>query len=113
MHELSIMATALETALKEARQAGAKRICTLTLRIGDLSGVVPEALELAFATLSSGTLAEGGSLCLERVPARFWCPSCAQEFDAGPAFALCPVCGEPCQDLKSGRELEITSLEIE
>jgi hydrogenase nickel incorporation protein HypA/HybF len=113
MHELSIMANALETALNEARQAGAKRICTLTLRIGDLSGVVPEALELAFGTLSFGTLAEGGKLCLERVPARFWCSACNSEFAAGSSFALCPACGEPCPDLRSGRELEITSLEIE
>lgn len=113
MHELSIMASVLEMASDQARQAGANKLCTLTLRIGDLSGVVPEALEIAFEALSVGTMAEGGSLHLERVPARFWCQACAHEFTAGQSFALCPSCDQPCGDLRSGRELEITSLEIE
>ncbi|HYG35135.1 MAG TPA: hydrogenase maturation nickel metallochaperone HypA, partial [Clostridia bacterium] len=64
MHELSIMDSALNLALDQARKAGAKRICGIRLRIGALSGVVPEALEFAFEALVTGTLAEGAKLSI-------------------------------------------------
>ncbi|HWQ93334.1 MAG TPA: hydrogenase maturation nickel metallochaperone HypA [Clostridia bacterium] len=113
MHELSIMEGALAVALDQAQKARAERICAVRLRIGDLSGVVPEALEFAFETLSSGTLAEGAELQVERVPARFWCASCRQEFEAGALLAECPRCGVPSRDLRAGREMELASMEIE
>lgn len=107
------MESALDTALDQARQAGAARLHVLRLRIGTLSGVVPEALEFAFETLAQGTLAEGGRLDIERVPARFWCRTCAREFESENLFAECPACANPSRELRSGRELEIASLEIE
>ena len=65
MHELSIMQSALSLALDQARQAGASRVHTIRLRIGALSGVVPDALEFAFEALVPGTLAEGAKLAVE------------------------------------------------
>ena len=73
MHELSIMQSALSLALDQARHAGARRVHTIRLRIGALSGVVPDALEFAFEALAPGTAAEGAKLAIEAVPARFWC----------------------------------------
>ncbi len=61
MHELSIMQSALSLALDQARQAGAARVHTIRLRIGALSGVVPDALEFAFEALTPGTMAEGAA----------------------------------------------------
>ena len=40
----------------------------IRLRIGALSGVVPEALEFAFEALRPGTLAEKAELAIESVP---------------------------------------------
>lgn len=113
MHELSIMESALDVALDQARIAKAARIYSIRLRIGDLSGVVPEALEFAFEALASGTLAEGAQLLVERVPARFWCEGCQQEFQAESMLAECPHCRVPSTDLRAGREMELASLEIE
>ena len=113
MHELSIMESALQAALSHTRQAGAARLHVLRLRIGDLSGVVPEALQFAFEALAQGTEAEGGRLDIERVQARFWCGACQAEFGADNLLAVCPTCSQPSGDLRAGRELEIASLEIE
>lgn len=113
MHELSIMEGALALALDQAQQAGAKRLHVIRLRIGALSGVVPEALQFAFEALSSGTLAEGGQLAIEPVPARFWCEACRREFQSDDLLSPCPTCGTPSRDLRAGRELELASLEIE
>ena len=113
MHELSIMQSALSMALDQAQQAGAVRVHTIRLRIGALSGVVPDALEFAFEVLTPGTLAEGSQLAIERVPARFWCRTCTQEFQSDDMFAECPGCHRVSGELRAGREMELASLEID
>ena len=113
VHELSIMQSALNMALDQAQQAGAVRVHTIRLRIGALSGVVPDALEFAFEVLTPGTLAEGSKLAIERVPARFWCRTCTQEFQSDDMFAECPSCHMVSGELRAGREMELASLEID
>ena len=81
MHELSIMQSALDQVLEKARQAGASRVHAIRLRIGVLSGVVPDALQFAFEALADGTPAQGAQLLIEDVPARFWCAVCSHEFE--------------------------------
>ena len=113
MHELSIMESALNTALHEARQAGASRVLAIRLRIGALSGVVPEALQFAFEALAPGTSAEGAQLLIADVAARFWCIPCEREFEADAMFSECPQCHTPSAQLRAGREMELASLEVE
>jgi hydrogenase nickel incorporation protein HypA/HybF len=113
MHELSIMQGALNQALFEARQSGARRIHEIHLRIGVLSGVVPDALQFAFEAIAAGTPAEGAALTIENVPARFWCAACEREFEAANFFAECPGCHACGGELRAGRELELTSVVID
>lgn len=113
MHELSIMESALDLALAHAREAGAHRIHTIQLRIGTLSGVVPEALDFAFDALRNGTLASDAKLLVEYAPATFWCTACADVFESTNMLAECPACGSISRELRSGREMELSSMEIE
>jgi hydrogenase nickel incorporation protein HypA/HybF len=113
MHEFSIMQSALHQALSEARLAGAARVHEIRLRIGVLSGVVPDALQFAFEALTEGTAAEGAVLTIEEVPARFWCAPCEREFVATNLFAECPDCHHPSGELRAGRELELCSMEVD
>lgn len=112
MHELSIMQSALEQALEEARRAGARSVREIRLRVGVLSGVVPEALTMAFGALIPGTLAEQAVLKIENVPAQFWCVTCDCEFISKTWDAECPKCRCTSRDLRAGRELELASLEV-
>ncbi len=113
MHELSIMDSALTKVIERAEKAGARQIRVIRLRIGVLSGVVPDALQFAFEALRPGTLAESASLAIENVPAQFWCAACRAEFVSDDTFAECPDCHQPSGDLRAGREMEVTSMEIE
>lgn len=106
------MQNALEAAENHTRQAGATRIHRLVLRVGALSGVVPEALESAFAVLAPGSLAEGARLEIESVGILGWCESCQKEFPCGDLINNCPQCGEPTAAIRRGRELELAQLEI-
>jgi hydrogenase nickel incorporation protein HypA/HybF len=112
MHEFSIMQSALELAAEKARAAGATRIHRVKLRIGRLSGVVPEALQFAFDALKTGSPAAEAELEIEAVPAVCWCPGCAAEFETADLTYRCPRCHQPSGDLRRGTEMELAALEI-
>jgi len=112
MHELGLMQNALELAENHTRQAGASRIHRLVLRIGALSGVVPQALESAFAALAPNSIAADAELQIETVGIVGWCERCAAEFPSGDFISVCPTCGEPTAVIRRGCELELAQLEI-
>lgn len=112
MHEVAIMQSAVETALEQARLAGATRVSVIRLRVGKLAGVVPEAMEFACAEVTRGTPAEGARLEIESVGAAAWCAACQREFPCDDYFAECPFCRTECSELRRGRELQLSSLEI-
>ena len=112
MHEIGIIQGALELAEQSARSSGATRIHRLKLRIGQMTGVVPDALQFAFEVVRQGTLAAEASLELETVPATCWCAACRTEFVAKDLQYDCPACGQFSQELRRGLELELASLEV-
>ncbi len=114
MHELSLMESALRIATEHAGASGATRILSLTLRVGALSGVVPEALEFAFDVLREGTAADGATLHIQQEPIRARCPCSPEElFETSGPVCLCPRCSEPTADIISGREMDLVSMEVE
>jgi hydrogenase nickel incorporation protein HypA/HybF len=112
MHEVSLMQDTLTLAVRRATEAGAQRIHRLTMRVGPLSGAVPEALEFAFEIVAQGTIAEGAKLEVERVPIACYCPSCRAEFQSDDFVCECPTCHQLSADVRRGRELELESLEV-
>src|SRR5208283_1999896 len=112
MHEYSIMQSAISQVLREARQAGATRVHEIRLRVGALSGVVPDALRFAFEAVTDGTCAQGAVLTIEEVPARFWCAACRREFVSANLYSECPDCHNPSGELRAGREMELSSMEV-
>ena len=112
MHEASLMESALDLAREQTWAAGGSRIHRIRLRVGEMSGVVPEALEFAFEALSPHGPAEGAVLEIESVPARHRCETCQREFGGMDPTPQCPYCGGWSVGLKSGLELELVSVEI-
>lgn len=112
MHEVSVMQSALQVALEQAGREGAARIHRVGLRIGALSGVVPEAIEFAFDLVVRGTIAEGADLELEAVPVSCSCKGCGLEFHPDELCFECPRCLRPDASLLRGRELELAFLEV-
>jgi len=113
MHEVSIMSEAVRMAEETAQAAGAQRIIGLRLRVGRLSGAVPEAMEFAWDVVRRNTIAETAWLKIESIPAVCWCASCEQEFECSDFVNECPRCHTTSGDLRRGRELEIAAVEME
>ena len=111
MHELAIGEALLEQLAALAGQHGWPRLSRVWVRVGLLSGVVPEALEFAFDALSAGTPAEGAELVLETEPGRFACGHCG-EFDLDRLTFACPQCAGPLRLLRASRELSLSGVEV-
>ena len=113
MHELGIAESALQLALGEARKADAARVVRMVLRVGALSGVNPEALRFALESLAPGTPAAGAAVEIEPVATIAYCDQCQNDFTAdNELYFECPVCGRPSANIKQGRELELSRVEL-
>ncbi len=113
MHEQSIVESLLALALEEGAKAGASRILKIDLVVGDLSGVLEEAVEFYFGFLSKGTIAAGAKLVFTRVPAQLRCRNCNTVFLPERLDLHCPNCKEQQVEVVSGRELRVDSMEVE
>jgi hydrogenase nickel incorporation protein HypA/HybF len=112
MHELSIAMGIVEVATEEAERRNA-RVTAVHLKVGQLSGVVAEALSAAFELAREATPLAGAVLVIEEIPVTVFCPACAGERVVSFPHLSCPVCGTPTPEVVRGRELEVTALEIE
>ncbi len=112
MHEVSLMQTTLDLALAHATQQGAQHIHWIKLRVGELSGVIPEALTLAFEIVIVGTIAADAQLEVETVPVICYCSTCQQDFQPDDWVYRCPTCNQFTTDLRQGRDLELTAMEV-
>ena len=113
MHELSLMDRVRELVLARAAEHRASRIRGITLRIGALAGVDPEALRFAHEVVMADTIAAGSRLQLELVAALCQCGPCGAPFEAMDGVCVCPECGTISGELLQGRELELASLELD
>ena len=112
MHEVGIMQSTLDIAFEWAARNGADRIHRLGMRVGALSGVVPDALQFAFDVLKHDTPAETAQLEVEYVPLRIYCAACAREFTSDGFSTMCTDCGTFDTEIRQGRELEIAFVEL-
>lgn len=113
MHEVGIMESAIAAVLRQARDHHAERVHRVVLRIGALSGVEPEALRFAFDIVTSNTAAAGATLEINAVAARAYCSACAEDFGVDSGFIYsCPRCRRLSGDIRQGRELELSRIEM-
>jgi hydrogenase nickel incorporation protein HypA/HybF len=112
MHEVGIMQSAVDLAIDHASRQGAKRIHALTLRIGKLAGVEPDALRFAFEVVTGGTMAEKAALVVEETPIVCFCAACQTEFRPDDFIFVCPSCKRLSGEVRQGQELELSSVEV-
>lgn len=113
MHELSIANSILEAARAEAARRPGARLVKVGVRVGELSGVEPDALSFSFEALVRGSDLEPLALEIETCPRRQRCSLCGRIFRVVDFDLCCPDCGAFESRCISGDELEMVYLEIE
>jgi hydrogenase nickel incorporation protein HypA/HybF len=113
MHELSIVANLFEILEEKAKEKKAKKILSVRLKVGALSGVVPEFLETAFDIYKKDTLAAESKLEIEEVPLKIRCQRCDTEIVKDDFVFICEKCDSRELKTLSGTELLLEKIEVE
>jgi len=112
MHELGLTRNIVDTIQEVVRKNNVQEVVKVVLEIGQISGVMPEAIEFCFFVCAKGTVLEKAHLEIRRVAALGQCKVCEKEFDLLKGNFSCPSCGDSVWDLISGKELNIKELEV-
>jgi hydrogenase nickel incorporation protein HypA/HybF len=114
MHELSIAMGLVDAACDElARLGPGTHVVALHVTVGAMSGVVPDALAFSFDVAAEGSAIAGARLEIREAPVTIHCVTCQTEepLDTWPPLS-CPRCGTPAAEVRGGRELRLTALEV-
>ena len=109
MHELAITCSIVDL-VQEA--ANGRRVHRVTIEIGKLSGVLPEALAFCFPEVAQRTCLEDASLEIREIEASARCGVCGTEFPTPSLLSTCP-CGSRQFERLKGEELNIKSIELD
>jgi len=109
MHELGIAQSLVEIAIEYAQGTKVRRV---TLEIGQLTAILPSAIEFCFDVCCQGTVLEGAILEIIEKPGLGRCRQCGSEMAVELPFSICD-CGSINVDLIQGQELQLKELETE
>jgi hydrogenase nickel incorporation protein HypA/HybF len=114
VHELSIVASIVDSVTESLRSYPGARVVEVRLRVGALAAVIEDSLQFCYGVATEGTELAGSRLVVKTVPITVHCGACGcdGELESVQSFR-CPKCGEPANDVSCGRELEIEAIEIE
>lgn len=113
MHEFGITQEILRAVLEASEAAGATRVNVVHVTVGDLTEVVPDALQFAWEALIPGTLAEGAGLEVAETLGRSMCLQCSTEFEHDRYDRVCTSCGSFATRVLSGDELRIDDIDVD
>ena len=113
MHEFSIAVDIVDIATAAARDEKATLVKEIEVEVGQLSGVVMEALEFSLEAAVKGTILENTVRKLTVIPGKAQCTRCAAVFETDSLLLPCPQCQTSAPDIIQGRELRVKSIVIE
>jgi len=113
VHELSLIASCFDVLEERAREHGATRVVQVVLKVGVMSGVVPDLLESAFDIYKKGTIAGDARLEIVVVPVKLRCPDCGGEAVREDTDFSCAGCGSRRVEIVEGREIVVERIELE
>jgi len=113
MHEMTIAVGIIDIVCKKAEEENATKINNVFLEIGELSGVMIDALEFGFEAATKNTLAEGAELKINKIKGKAFCKNCNTVFKIENDFSPCPDCEDFNIEIKRGKELSIKSFNID
>jgi hydrogenase nickel incorporation protein HypA/HybF len=108
MHELALAESIVGVVCERADGRLVRRV---TVRIGALTAVVPDAIRFCFDLAVEGTVADGAELAIEHRPGAARCRTCGLDVRLEDPILLCP-CGSADLEVTGGRELQIVSMEV-
>ncbi|MGA2667884.1 MAG: hydrogenase maturation nickel metallochaperone HypA [Ignavibacteria bacterium] len=112
MHELSIAQDILDIVFTNVPPDDYEDVTKIKVKIGEISGVIPESLEFCFNAISAETQLSNAVLVIEKIPFILKCNSCDKTSTNEMGIRICPDCSGSDTTVISGTELEVTEVEL-
>jgi hydrogenase nickel incorporation protein HypA/HybF len=112
MHELSLLESVREVLEEHAISQHFTKVTRVTLEIGKLSCVEPEALRFGFDVVMKGSLAEQAELIIVECRGLGQCLQCQRQTIMESLYAPCEHCGHPFVTVMQGAEMRIKDLSV-
>lgn len=106
MHELSLTCNIVAIVSEHANGA---RVIEVTLEVGKLSAVAPDAIRFCFDIVTRGTVLEGARLEVIEIPGRGRCRRCGSELELSQLIERC-ACGSTDVEQLAGEELIVKQM---
>lgn len=113
MHELSIAQSIIEIVRSNIPTEDANLVRSVRVKVGEISGVIPESLEFCFEAITHDTPLQGAVLDCEHVPFVLQCKACGASFESEMGIVLCTHCGGTDTQVLSGFELQVMEIELD
>jgi hydrogenase nickel incorporation protein HypA/HybF len=110
MHELSLLENVREILEDHAVSQGFSKVTKVTLEIGKLSCVEPDALRFSFGVVMKDSLAENAELIITELNGLGQCLQCQQQIEMEALYDPCIYCGSPLVKVIQGAEMKIKDL---
>ena len=112
MHELSVAQNILDIVTDHVPEPQRTRVRPVRVRVGTMSGVVPDSLEFCFSAAASGGPLSSAKIEIETVPFVVRCTVCGEETTNDSGIPACASCGAPAE-VMSGIELQVREIELD
>lgn len=113
MHEIGIANSIVDAVREEMKLYPGGIARRVTVRIGELAAVDPEALRFGFQAITRETELESLELEIERCPRIHRCEPCDFDFPVRDFDYRCPQCKSEQTQCVGGQQLELAHLELE
>lgn len=111
MHELGIVFHIIRSVEDVAHEHGISRVSSVTLQLGEVSGVLPDYLSDCWRwACDKNEIMRGCELVIENVPAVTRCEACGVEYETVAHGRTCPSCGSDRTYLVQGNETIIKEI---
>jgi hydrogenase nickel incorporation protein HypA/HybF len=113
MHEYHIVEAIVKQILEKAKNSNAKKITSVTLILGELSGLQEESIRVYFDNLAKENILEGAKLIIKPAKSKLKCQDCGTIFEHERSNFNCPKCSGQGILTNSAKEFYIDNIEIE
>ncbi len=108
MHELGVTRNVVAICAENSNGAIVKRV---TLEIGKLSAIMPDAIRFCFDICAKGTVVEGAILEILEIAGLGKCKTCGETVELKQLVGRC-LCGSNDLEIIAGEELKVKEMEV-
>ncbi len=113
MHEYSIVQSLLDACEENAKANDASKVSKVVVKIGVMSGVEPDLLQVAFDTFKEKTMCEDAEFIMNIQDIVVKCNTCQKESTLTKLEYCCPACESVDLDILDGEDMYLMQLELD